>query len=42
MKQSSVEKLWRSDGRCGHGFNNDMGTPGQCNPDASANRVINN
>jgi len=32
----TLGKLWRSDGRCGKGFNNDMGTPGQCNPAASA------
>merc|ERR1712126_617777 len=31
-------KLWRSDGRCGKGFHGDMGTPGQCNPEASANQ----
>merc|ERR1719167_1711335 len=37
-KSTSPGKLWRSDGRCGKGFNNDMGTPGQCNPEASANR----
>jgi len=38
VKISKQGKLWRSDGRCGKGFNNDMGTPGQCNPEASANR----
>jgi len=38
VKISKQGKLWRSDGRCGKGFNNDMGTPGQCNPEASANQ----
>merc|ERR1711962_1471201 len=38
MNVYATEKLWRSDGRCGKGFNNDMGTPGQCNPAASANQ----